>query len=197
MNQKVFGRIGTFWGVLVLAVLLPLSGAFAAPKATGGAAPAATGTVNLNTATQADLEKLPGVGPASAKKIIAGRPYTSVSELSSKAELSAGTMQKISPLVTVGAGTKATAAPTVQPVQKPVAPVPTAVRPPAAPKTAAPAKVAVPPVGKGMVWANPDSKIYHREGSYWYGKTKKGNYMSETEAVKAGYRAAKQGGGEQ
>jgi len=194
MHQRVIGRIGTFLGVLVFAVLLPLSGAFAAPKATGGAAPAATGTVNLNTATQADLEKLPGVGPASAKKIIAGRPYTSVSELSSKSGLSAGTVQKISPLVTVGAGTQA---PTVQPVQKPAAPAPTAVKTPAAPRTAAPAKVVVPPAGKGMVWANPDSKIYHREGSYWYGKTKKGNYMSETEAVKAGYRAAKQGGGEQ
>ncbi len=191
--QKMIGRIATCLGIFVLAVLLPLSGAFAAPQTAGKAAPAA-GLVNLNTAPQADLEKLPGIGPATAKKIIAGRPYTSVSELTSKAGIPAATMQKLSPQVTVGAGT---ATPAVKPVQKPAAPAPTAVKTPAAPKAAAPAKVAAPPAGKGMVWANPDSKIYHREGSAWYGKTKAGSYMTEAEAVKAGYRAAKPGGKEQ
>jgi len=192
MNRKITKRIAICLGVFALAILLPLSGAFAAPKAAGVATQAATGMVNLNTATQAELEALPGIGPAMAKKIVAGRPYTSVSELSQKAGLPAGTVQKISPLVTVGAGAKPSAMPAAKTsVQKP------AVKTPAVPKTSAPAKVVTPPAGKGMVWANPDSKIYHREGSYWYGKTKKGNYMSETEAVKAGYRAAKQGGGEQ
>jgi DNA uptake protein ComE-like DNA-binding protein len=37
---------------------------------------------HLNEATQEQLEKLPGVGPYSAKKIIASRPYESVMELS-------------------------------------------------------------------------------------------------------------------
>jgi hypothetical protein len=41
-----------------------------------------------------------------------------------------------------------------------------------------------------MVWVNTDSHIYHKEGSRFYGKTKKGKYMTEQEAVKEGDRAA-------
>jgi hypothetical protein len=43
---------------------------------------------------------------------------------------------------------------------------------------------------KGMVWVNTDSKIYHKDGEF-YGKTKKGQFMTEADAQKAGYRAAK------
>jgi len=41
-----------------------------------------------------------------------------------------------------------------------------------------------------MVWVNTDSGIYHKAGTRWYGKTKQGKYMTESEAQKAGYRAA-------
>ena len=44
---------------------------------------------------------------------------------------------------------------------------------------------------KGMVWASPKTKIYHREGDQWYGKSKGGKYMTEADAIKAGYRPAK------
>ena len=54
-----------------------------------------------------------------------------------------------------------------------------------------PKQVLTPPAAKRMVWANPDSKIYHLPGSRWYGRTKTGRYMPEAEAVKAGYREAK------
>jgi len=40
------------------------------------------------------------------------------------------------------------------------------------------------------VWVNTNSGIYHCPGSRWYGKTKQGKYMSECEALEAGYRAA-------
>jgi competence ComEA-like helix-hairpin-helix protein len=39
------------------------------------------GQININTATQEELEALPGVGPVIARRIIEGRPYRSVDEL--------------------------------------------------------------------------------------------------------------------
>jgi hypothetical protein len=42
------------------------------------------------------------------------------------------------------------------------------------------------------VWVNTDTHVYHREGSRWYGRTKKGKYMTEEEAVKEGNRADKE-----
>ena len=65
--------------------------------------------LNLNTASQKELEVLKGVGPATAKKIIAGRPYNSVAELS-KAGVPDKTIEAIKPFVTVGP-----AAPTAKP----------------------------------------------------------------------------------
>jgi competence protein ComEA len=65
--------------------------------------------VDLNTATQAELEGLKGVGPANAKKIIAGRPYKSVDDLA-KAGISAKLVKELKPQVTVGAAPAAPAA---------------------------------------------------------------------------------------
>jgi competence ComEA-like helix-hairpin-helix protein len=67
---------------------------------------AAVGLVDINNATQKELEALPSVGAAAAKKIIAGRPYKSVDELS-KAGLSTKVIDKIKPLVTVGTASAA------------------------------------------------------------------------------------------
>jgi hypothetical protein len=47
--------------------------------------------------------------------------------------------------------------------------------------------------GPGLVWVNTESKVFHREGSRYYGKTKKGKYMSEQEALKEGYRPPAKG----
>jgi competence protein ComEA len=60
------------------------SGANAAPGALGDASPP-SGPVDLNTATVADLEQLPGVGPATAAAIVDDRtrngPFASVDDL--------------------------------------------------------------------------------------------------------------------
>ena len=44
---------------------------------------------------------------------------------------------------------------------------------------------------KGMVWVNISTKVYHKDGAF-YGKTKKGKFMTEDEAKAAGYKAAKE-----
>jgi predicted flap endonuclease-1-like 5' DNA nuclease len=161
-------------------------------------------TIDLNTASEKDLDSLPGVGPATAKKIIAGRPYSSVDGLS-KAGVSAVTIKKITPLVTANAGTAAAvssesnkksavktdakaAAPASQPQPTPaVATQPATAAPP---KTLSPATSRGTP-GPGNVWVNLDSGVYHYPSSRYYGKTKSGKYMSESDAEKAGYHAAK------
>lgn len=66
--------------------------------------------VDINSATQKELETIKGVGPVMAKKIIAGRPYKSVDELS-RIGLNAKSVETIKPFVTVGKG-QATAAKT-------------------------------------------------------------------------------------
>jgi hypothetical protein len=42
----------------------------------------------------------------------------------------------------------------------------------------------------GKVWVNAETKVYHK-GGQWYGKTKKGQFMTEDDAKKAGYHEAK------
>jgi competence protein ComEC len=73
----------------------------ASGRATATAGPSASGLVNLNTATQAELEALPGIGPALARRIIAGRPYRSVKDLDRVQGIGPATMAKIRGLVTV------------------------------------------------------------------------------------------------
>jgi hypothetical protein len=133
---------------------------------------------------------LPGVGAATAKKIIAGRPYASVADLS-KAGVPKNTIEKISSMVTVGAVTgTAPALPTPKPAPAPAAPAPAPASSTPARTPSVPTAAQQPPV-KGMVWVNLSTKVFHREGDRYYGNTKNGKFMTEADAVKAGYREAK------
>jgi competence protein ComEA len=58
-------------------------------------------TINLNTASQAELEALPGVGPATAGKIISGRPYQTIEDLKNKKVVGSALFEKIKDLISV------------------------------------------------------------------------------------------------
>ncbi len=164
MNRRFLRLIPAL--ICAFMVMLP---AYAAEKKSGGkTAPAKP--VDLNTASLLQLEAIPGVGAATAKKIIAGRPYSSTKDLA-KAGLPAKTIEAITPMVTVGS------TPAAAVVTKPAA--------------AASDVVAKTPPAPGMVWVNLETKVYHKQGDRWYGKTRKGTFMTEDDAKRAGYREAK------
>ena len=73
--------------------------------------------VDINSASQKELEELKGVGPATAKKIIDGRPYKSVNDLS-KAGLSAKAIESVKPFVTVGKAPAAAVKDAAKPVKE-------------------------------------------------------------------------------
>jgi competence protein ComEA len=149
-----------------------------------------SGPVNLNRASEQELEELSGVGPATAKKIIAGRPYKSVDDLE-KAGVSKSTIAKIRPQVTVGGSAASTETASTR-ERSGTGSSSSSDRATKSTKSAG-TDVAQAPPRKGMVWVNTDSGIYHYEGDRWYGKTKEGKYMNEADAKAAGYRASKEG----
>jgi competence protein ComEA len=57
--------------------------------------------VNLNTASESDLDMLPGIGPVKAKAIIAGRPYVKPEDVMKVTGIKQGTFNKIKDAVTV------------------------------------------------------------------------------------------------
>jgi competence protein ComEA len=71
----------------------------------GGGEDASARLLNVNRATAAELEALPGIGPATAAKIIsarAERPFARVDELLERKLVSSKVMEAIRGLVTVG-----------------------------------------------------------------------------------------------
>lgn len=58
-----------------------------------------TGHINLNTATESQLDGLPGIGPSRANDIIAGRPYDSVDDLLIRKIVGASVFDQIKDLV--------------------------------------------------------------------------------------------------
>jgi competence protein ComEA len=89
-------------------LLVPAAGAAVpdAPSGTAAPAPAARrpdGTLDLNLATQSDLEELPGIGPVMAQRILEHREeigrFQAVGDLRQVVGIGEKTFQKLAPLV--------------------------------------------------------------------------------------------------
>ena len=80
------------------------TGAASVASSGARASAAASGPINLNTASAADLDTLPGIGPATAAKIIASReerPFVSVDDLVARKILTPTILAKFRDRVTV------------------------------------------------------------------------------------------------
>jgi competence ComEA-like helix-hairpin-helix protein len=62
--------------------------------------------VNINTATEEELDTLPNIGPARAKLIIAGRPYKSVDELKKISGIGDKQLQAMRPFIKIDGKTE-------------------------------------------------------------------------------------------
>jgi competence protein ComEA len=93
---------------LVLMVAVQAAPAAAQSKARASAAkPAATGPININTASAAELEGLPGVGPKMAARIIEYRqkngPFKKIEDVMNVRGLGEKNFLKVKGQLTVGA----------------------------------------------------------------------------------------------
>ena len=87
-------RLGRYLGAIGLSMLLalpvvaqtpsPSKSPAAAPNAAAKATQPAGRLVDINSASAEELDKLPGVGPARARAIIANRPYGGKDDLNNR-----------------------------------------------------------------------------------------------------------------
>lgn len=106
--RPVSSTVGQFVIALLLLTSASLAGAGQQDKPVSGRASAAPITsVNLNTATQAQLESLPGIGAATAKRILEYRQkngsFKKIEELMNVKGIGEKAFLKLKPHVTVAA----------------------------------------------------------------------------------------------
>lgn len=114
MTLRIFRRLAPF----CFCVLFLASSAAQSLAATRKHPPAKP--INLNTATAAQLEQLPGVGPATAKAILDFRaksgPFRRVEDLLSVHGISEKRLQKLRPYVTVAPASSVSQKPRPRPI---------------------------------------------------------------------------------
>jgi hypothetical protein len=176
------------------------------------------GRIDVNTASSEQLQTLPGITAIMAAKIIQNRPYQALGQLT-RAGLNPAQIGKIANLVMVSnpylPGSHAPYAPRPSDAAThhlvssgPLMPnakdaggqthsgeVPKYIegensntRPRSTGATPTPTPV---PGKANPVWADHATRLYYKTGDPNYGHTKSGQYMTEEEAIKAGYHLAK------
>lgn len=76
-------------------IYIPFRGEAGATVVAGVAGSSTTSIININSATQKDLESLSGIGPVTAGKIISNRPYSKIEDLISKKVIGKAVFDKI------------------------------------------------------------------------------------------------------
>ncbi|MCL4721011.1 MAG: ComEA family DNA-binding protein [Gammaproteobacteria bacterium] len=100
--QTVLGAVVALAGAVTVTAWLLRDVSFISDSVGGLFRPAkASLVVNINTATRAELETLPGIGPALAALIEAGRPYRTVNDLERVKGIGPRTVESLSPYVRV------------------------------------------------------------------------------------------------
>jgi competence protein ComEA len=69
-----------------------------------GSVPSAAGGIDLNLATARELESLPGIGPVLAGRIIAGRPWFRIEDLSQVQGIRDSLIEDLRPRITIAEG---------------------------------------------------------------------------------------------
>jgi competence protein ComEA len=104
-------KLRSILSTLAFALALPFFSAQIAPVAAAQSGPAMmsakpSNLIDMNTATPAQLQALPGVGDAYSKKIVAGRPYANKTQLVSKGIVPKATYDKIQGMIVAKAPAK-------------------------------------------------------------------------------------------
>jgi hypothetical protein len=134
----------------------------------------------------ASFAQAPAAAPAGSTGLCKDGSYTSKATKKGSCAKHGGVKDWYAAADAAPAKTPAAAAPMA------AAPAPAAMPAPAAAPTktaAAPATAPAAGGGPGQVWVNSSSKVYHCAGTKYYGKTKKGEYMTEAAAKAAGNHA--------
>jgi competence protein ComEA len=113
MDKKCSALESKIWflflytAVITSLIMVISTASFAAKKAAKGSA----AIININTADAKALESLPGVGKATAKAIIEGRPYKSIDDLKRVKGMSDKKIQALKGKISVGEAAASNATP--------------------------------------------------------------------------------------